>query len=68
MKKAVNKEEAATRAYRSTLRADQARETRRRIREAADSLFLDHGYVATSMDDIAKSAGVSRQTVFSAFG
>jgi AcrR family transcriptional regulator len=50
------------------LRADQARETRRRIRDAADALFLDKGYVATSMDDIAKAASVSRQTVFSAFG
>lgn len=68
MKKAVKQEVTATRAYRSTLRADQARETRRRIRDAADALFLDNGYVATSMDDIAKSAGVSRQTVFSAFG
>jgi AcrR family transcriptional regulator len=68
MAKVVKQNEAASRAYRSTLRADQARETRRRIRAAADALFLDHGYVATSMDDIAKSAGVSRQTVFSAFG
>jgi AcrR family transcriptional regulator len=59
---------ASPRPYRSTLRADQARETRRRIREAADALFLEQGYVATSMDDIAKAAGVSRQTVFSAFG
>ena len=56
------------RPYQSTLRTDQARETRRRIRDAADALFLDRGYVATSMDDIAKAAGVSRQTVFSAFG
>ena len=68
MPKAVKGAEGATRAYRSTLRADQARQTRRRIRDAADALFLDKGYVATSMDDIAESAGVSRQTVFSAFG
>lgn len=57
-----------TRAYRSPLRVDQARETRRRIREAADALFVEGGYVATSMDDVARRAGVSRQTVFSAFG
>lgn len=68
MARTVKPDEAAPRAYRSTLRADQARETRRRIREAADALFLEGGYVATSMDDIATSAGVSRQTVFSAFG
>lgn len=59
---------AASRTYRSQLRADQARETRRRIREAADDLFRNGGYAATSMDDIARASGVSRQTVFSAFG
>jgi AcrR family transcriptional regulator len=62
------KEKQGTRAYRSPLRVDQARETRRRIREAADALFVEGGYVATSMDDVARQAGVSRQTVFSAFG
>jgi AcrR family transcriptional regulator len=68
MSKGVKSQEAAPRRYRSTLRANQARETRRRIRDAADALFLDKGYAATSMDDIAQAAGVSRQTVFSAFG
>jgi AcrR family transcriptional regulator len=67
MPKDVKPRKRAARPYRSTLRAEQARETRRRIREAADALFLEHGYAATSMDDIAKAAGVSRQTVFSAF-
>jgi AcrR family transcriptional regulator len=62
------KGESAPRPYHSTLRADQARDTRRRIRDAADDLFLAGGYTATSMDDIAKAAGVSRQTVFTAFG
>jgi AcrR family transcriptional regulator len=56
------------RAYRSTLRAEQAQDTRRRIRAAADALFLDQGYTAVSMDEIAKGAGVARQTVFSAYG
>jgi AcrR family transcriptional regulator len=59
---------SGTRHYRSTLRADQVRQTRRRICDAAEGLFLDRGYVSTSMDDIARAAGVSRQTVFSAFG
>ena len=68
MTKRVNPDSVPARAYRSTLRAEQARDTRRRIREAADALFLEHGYLATSMDDIATRAGVSRQTVFSAFG
>jgi AcrR family transcriptional regulator len=57
-----------TRRYRSTLRAEQAQETRRRIRAAADTLFLEQGYRDVSMDDIASAAGVSRQTVFSTFG
>jgi AcrR family transcriptional regulator len=57
-----------TRRYESTLRADQARETRRRIRAAAEALFMARGWSGTSMDDVAKAAGVSRQTVFSAFG
>ena len=61
-------EEVKPRAYRSPLRAQQARETRRRIRDAADALFREQGYAATSMDDIAGRAGVARQTVFSAFG
>lgn len=56
------------RAYRSTLRAEQADGTRRRIRAAADALFLERGYTDVSMDDIARAAGVARQTVFSAFG
>jgi AcrR family transcriptional regulator len=61
-------DDVKTRRYRSTLRADQAEETRRRIRAAADRLFLEHGYRDVSMDDIARAAGVARQTVFSAFG
>ena len=58
---------APTRTYRSNVRAAQGIWTRRRIRAAAEELFLTNGYVATSMDAIAKAAGVSRQTVFTAF-
>ncbi|HEY5876627.1 MAG TPA: helix-turn-helix domain-containing protein, partial [Ilumatobacteraceae bacterium] len=68
MVKSVKQDDLPQRRYRSTLRAEQARATRRRIRDAADALFLDRGYVGTSMDDVARAAGVSRQTVFSAFG
>ena len=61
-------EDVKPRSYRSPLRAQHARDTRRRIRDAADELFRERGYAATSMDDIARTAGVSRQTVFGAFG
>lgn len=37
------------------------------ILDAAVSLFLEHGYDATSMDLVAKKAGVSKQTVYSHF-
>lgn len=61
-------EEPVKRRYRSSLRAEQARATRRRIVEAALRLFIDGGFVGTSMDAIAEAAGVSRATVFGAFG
>ncbi|MFD3550658.1 TetR/AcrR family transcriptional regulator [Streptomyces goshikiensis] len=37
------------------------------ILEAATSVFLDKGYSGTSMDDIAKRAAVSKQTVYKHF-
>jgi AcrR family transcriptional regulator len=46
----------------------QAEETRIRIAQAARRLFADQGYGATSIDAIAKEAGVATRTVYSAFG
>ncbi|MFF9573103.1 TetR/AcrR family transcriptional regulator [Streptomyces sp. NPDC014685] len=40
---------------------------RRAIMEAATSAFLSKGYSGTSMDDIAKLAAVSKQTVYKHF-
>lgn len=40
---------------------------RRTIIDAADTLFLRHGYQGTSMDEIAALAGVSKQTVYKNF-
>ena len=37
------------------------------IREAAASLFLERGYGGTSMDDIATTAQVSKQTIYTHF-
>jgi TetR/AcrR family transcriptional regulator, mexJK operon transcriptional repressor len=40
---------------------------RRAILDAATTLFLRHGYLGTSMDEIAALASVSKQTVYKAF-
>jgi AcrR family transcriptional regulator len=56
------------RRYTSALRKEQARETRLRVLAAARHLFLQHGYVATSMEAIAREANVATQTVYAAFG
>jgi TetR/AcrR family transcriptional repressor of mexJK operon len=37
------------------------------IREAAAALFLERGYQATSLDDIAAAARVSKQTIYTHF-
>ncbi len=39
----------------------------RAILDAAASLFLDRGYAATSMDDVAAEAAVAKQTVYAHF-
>jgi AcrR family transcriptional regulator len=54
--------------YTSTLRAAQARATRRAIVDAAARLFIERGYGATTVDAIAAAAGVSRKTVFTSVG
>jgi AcrR family transcriptional regulator len=56
------------RGYRSELRAAQALATRRSIVTAASRLFVEVGYGATTIDDVASAAGVSRKTVFTAVG
>ncbi|MDO6567812.1 TetR/AcrR family transcriptional regulator [Alteromonas sp. 1_MG-2023] len=37
------------------------------ILHAASCLFVDHGFANTSMDNVAKASGVSKQTVYSHF-
>jgi AcrR family transcriptional regulator len=54
--------------YRSALRAEQARQTRLRILDAASGLFAKRGYVAVTMDAIAAAAGVAVDTVYATFG
>jgi AcrR family transcriptional regulator len=56
------------RRYDATRRREQARENRRRIIDAATSLFAARGYAGTSMTEVAAAAGVAVQTVYAAFG
>ncbi len=56
------------RAYNTSLRAEQARQTRQRIAEAARRLFSAHGYHAVTMAEIAAEAQVAYQTVYAVFG
>jgi AcrR family transcriptional regulator len=56
------------RAYRSPLRAAQARETRLRVVESARELFLEQGYPKTTIAAVASRAGVSPDTIYSTIG
>ena len=49
-------------------RAARTRATRRRIADAAAELFVDQGYAATTLEQIAARAGVAVQTVYFHFG
>ena len=53
---------------RGTLRERHALDTRALIVAAAQALFLQKGYVATTMTSIASEAGVAVGTVYLAFG
>lgn len=49
------------------LREQQANTARKLIASAALEAFLEDGFVATTMSDIAERAGVARQTVYNLF-
>jgi AcrR family transcriptional regulator len=55
------------RTYRSGARAASADATRARIRDAAARLFVERGYVATTMREVAAAAGVGERTLYDAF-
>ena len=53
---------------RPTLRDERAGVTRRRIAEAARTLFRTRGYGATTLRAVAEEAGVAVQTVYAVYG
>jgi AcrR family transcriptional regulator len=55
---------AGKRVYNSPLRVEQAQRTRAVVLDAAGRCFLEKGFAATTMKDLATAAGVSVQTVF----
>lgn len=55
------------RRYSSATRAAQAAETRSRIVDAARRLFASEGFSTTTIDAIAREAGVAVPTVYAAF-
>ena len=61
-------DDVKARPYRSPRRDEQARQTRGAVLAGARELFLDPGYHATTIDEIAAAAGVSKPTVFTAVG
>jgi AcrR family transcriptional regulator len=54
------------RTYHSPARAAAAAVTRARIREAATRLFVQQGYVATALRQVAAEAGVGERTLYDA--
>jgi len=63
MKRAISK-----RAYDSSSRRQAAQATRQSILDAARRLFLEKGYAATTMPEIARAAGIAMDTVYAAVG
>jgi AcrR family transcriptional regulator len=49
-------------------RRERSRRTRARVVEAATALFVEHGYLGTTIEAVAERAGVAVQTVYYVFG
>jgi AcrR family transcriptional regulator len=56
------------RSYNSALRKQQASQTRMKILDAAQRLFAQRGYAASTVEAIASGAGVAVDTVYAIFG
>lgn len=57
----------AVKGYKRTRRTDKAQQTHQRIIDAATRLFLERGYVPTTIDAIAQAADVAVETVYARF-
>ena len=56
------------RRYSTALRTEQIALTRRRILDVAGRLFVERGYLGTTLAAVAETAGVSVQTVYNVVG
>jgi AcrR family transcriptional regulator len=56
------------RGYDTTRRRAQADATRQDVLDAAGRRFAAAGYAATTVDELAAEAGISRETIFKTFG
>jgi AcrR family transcriptional regulator len=61
-------EPVKARRYRSAVRTEHARQTRADILTSARRLFVERGYAATTVGEIATGAGVAVDTVYAAVG
>jgi AcrR family transcriptional regulator len=61
-------EKPVKRSYDASGRQARAQETRQRVIDVAHDLFISQGYGRTTIADIARVAGVSVETIYSAFG
>lgn len=68
MPEGVKEQPAGKRSYHSPRRIEQAAVTRRAVLDAARELFVDVGYSATTVADIAARARVSVDTVYATVG
>ena len=63
----VSKPKSATSAGVAGLRERKRQQTRERLTRAAMALFLERGFEATTLDDIAAAADISRRSFFHYF-
>jgi AcrR family transcriptional regulator len=58
----------AGRTYRSPRREQAAADTRTAILDAAEMLFVEHGYAGTTVNQVAAASSVAPNTVYATFG